>query len=657
MNCWTVLDLPDDADERTIRRRYAQLLKVHRPDEDPVAFQRLREAYERALQLARWRAEQVQDEREELPSVDSASTGLAIETIELPLRGGTQQDAGLPAPLKLHTPPQRIPLERPADSPEQGEPVDLLVEPPELAGAAADWSQDAQLPEPLALQTPPLQHLSLATAAPEVAEQAPARWFADASASELEAALAEAEAATQRELFERELLRECLTDRRDAQTLTRWALQRLHWFELGQRSELPLLAMNALAARLTDNAIDELAGDLKAGQERMFLECLRMLLATGWLQGFDRRAQFQQALAQLLLETPGWSDALFGAVCDACGWGEGNFADLWQWQALVRRAEQVAYERRLRSFLESSRPVDSEQKAAWLLLKPMQAGERERFKLSLTAEDWAAYGLLCDTLRYRYAELWDAWGCGEPEEPDDIAPARDGWRYTSVAFFLLLLVGLLIQGSGRGAFDDNLAEVIPLAIVAAMASAFLAWVMRGWGWLSDALVRVDVMLSRWVLLDTWVDGRRGLLLIRHLLPCAALAFLFAGASDLTREKTAVLWLLLFVGSGFYSLLAVRGYSLMEIGLALLIQGLSGTLGKVLLVLVVVAALATLAIHQTERAPIGVSPEPAAEPACADESCQRWAAVKGSLLELARAKRAAEEEARQREAGAAPQSRF
>ena len=186
-----------------------------------------------------------------------------------------------------------------------------------------------------------------------------------------------------------------------------------------------------------------------------------------------------------------------------------------------------------------------------------------------------------------------------------------------------------------------------------MATAFLAWVMRGWGWLSDALVRVDVMLSRWVLLDTWVDGRRGLLLIRHLLPCAALAFLVANWSGFTREDTAALWLLIFVGCGFYSLLAVRGYSLAEIGLALLVQGLRGTLGKVLLVLVVVAALATLAIHQTERAPIGVSPEPAAEPACADESCQRWAAVKGSLLELARAKRAAEEEARQREAGAAP----
>ena len=44
MNPWTLLGLNDDADERTVKRQYAKLLKVTRPDEDPEAFQRLREA-------------------------------------------------------------------------------------------------------------------------------------------------------------------------------------------------------------------------------------------------------------------------------------------------------------------------------------------------------------------------------------------------------------------------------------------------------------------------------------------------------------------------------------------------------------------------------------------------------------------------------------
>ena len=49
MSCWEVLGLEPQADSRTVKRRYAQLLKVHRPDTDPQGFQRLREAYEQAL--------------------------------------------------------------------------------------------------------------------------------------------------------------------------------------------------------------------------------------------------------------------------------------------------------------------------------------------------------------------------------------------------------------------------------------------------------------------------------------------------------------------------------------------------------------------------------------------------------------------------------
>ncbi|RMN87637.1 Heat shock protein DnaJ [Pseudomonas coronafaciens pv. coronafaciens] len=55
-DCWAVLELEQDADERSVKRQYARLLKVNRPDEDPVAFQTLRDAYEQALERARARA-------------------------------------------------------------------------------------------------------------------------------------------------------------------------------------------------------------------------------------------------------------------------------------------------------------------------------------------------------------------------------------------------------------------------------------------------------------------------------------------------------------------------------------------------------------------------------------------------------------------------
>ena len=49
---WDVLGIESDADERAVRRAYARLLKQQRPDEDAEAFQRLRYAYESALQMA-----------------------------------------------------------------------------------------------------------------------------------------------------------------------------------------------------------------------------------------------------------------------------------------------------------------------------------------------------------------------------------------------------------------------------------------------------------------------------------------------------------------------------------------------------------------------------------------------------------------------------
>jgi hypothetical protein len=55
MGHWQLLDLASDADERSIKRAYARLLKNYRPDESPDEFQRLREAYETALSEARCR--------------------------------------------------------------------------------------------------------------------------------------------------------------------------------------------------------------------------------------------------------------------------------------------------------------------------------------------------------------------------------------------------------------------------------------------------------------------------------------------------------------------------------------------------------------------------------------------------------------------------
>lgn len=50
---FAVLDLPGDADEATIRRRYLELVRKHPPERDPEQFARIRAAYDEARDPAR----------------------------------------------------------------------------------------------------------------------------------------------------------------------------------------------------------------------------------------------------------------------------------------------------------------------------------------------------------------------------------------------------------------------------------------------------------------------------------------------------------------------------------------------------------------------------------------------------------------------------
>ncbi len=66
---WSILGLRSDtADEKQVRSAYARLLKVHRPDQDLEGFQRLRSAYEQALEWLQFRA--VSEEGEQPDDAD-----------------------------------------------------------------------------------------------------------------------------------------------------------------------------------------------------------------------------------------------------------------------------------------------------------------------------------------------------------------------------------------------------------------------------------------------------------------------------------------------------------------------------------------------------------------------------------------------------------
>ena len=102
MDCWTVLQLADDADERTIKRTYARLLKSCRPDDDPEGFQRLREAYEAALNEARWRADDAAKETVHTPEVEPAYGNLNDLAELMDVRPLSPASFDTPAPSPAH---------------------------------------------------------------------------------------------------------------------------------------------------------------------------------------------------------------------------------------------------------------------------------------------------------------------------------------------------------------------------------------------------------------------------------------------------------------------------------------------------------------------------------------------------------------------------
>ena len=100
MSPFETLGLDRKADLMQIKRAYARLLRTHRPDEDPVAFQRLHEAYEACLDELRWRDLCLDDDEEEdeqdPPLMQADSLGFA----EAPFDndgGATQAVEPLPA--------------------------------------------------------------------------------------------------------------------------------------------------------------------------------------------------------------------------------------------------------------------------------------------------------------------------------------------------------------------------------------------------------------------------------------------------------------------------------------------------------------------------------------------------------------------------------
>ncbi len=97
---FTFLGVRRDAGERDIKRAYARLLRQHRPDEDPVGFQRLNEAYQHALACAAHRAMSLAEGSDDDDDPAPIADGLAhAAPVQDPHDARTEPSPNIAAPL------------------------------------------------------------------------------------------------------------------------------------------------------------------------------------------------------------------------------------------------------------------------------------------------------------------------------------------------------------------------------------------------------------------------------------------------------------------------------------------------------------------------------------------------------------------------------
>lgn len=480
-----LLELTQATSERELKRTYARLLKIHRPDDDPAAFQRLRQAYERTLEELRYAASlEEEDDEAEISCAPAAPAAVLTEAL----------------------PTARVEPAVP--------PIALVV------------------PEPPAMPAEPLVPVvPIGPAAPEV-PIAPIPRLMDGLTFEeplrveglLEGDLDQGWEEARREGLEHDfqlgLLRLCLAGA-DLDKLD-WARAKLGWLTPRQPDYLGPAEAAFLASKLATRVLEQVRQALEQGREIEADRLLHAALADDWLQPLDRRSQFQTWVFELLERSGRWTPAFLDRLCALNDWSDerGHLpCSAERWAAIMHRCHAFALEASLRDQLAApaKTPV---QRATWFLFADLSDGQRRRWADEFTAEEWQA----CEDLAYHVADHpqlstalqrpyladWRAW-----------KPRGGYWRWGYVYAWVMLSLALCINlakdshkivEEGLGILLLGPFFLVPLLLIVAY------WLMRLWTDLTRLLASADVALSAWLLPKPLTRRGSGVLVLRHVFP-------------------------------------------------------------------------------------------------------------------------------------------
>jgi hypothetical protein len=458
MNAWARLGLNDDADERSIKRQYAKLLKVTRPDDDPEAFQQLREAYEQALNWARMRAD------------DEAFEG---ETAAVEFTSQAQRDVE-------SSMPSTVSLERPAVSP-VAPAMDAQVLARKTAEALVEHT------DALTLQT---QH----QAAVEQGCDQP---------------------------FQQRVLERCLDDDEPDTALLKAAVDHLRWLTPWQTLRLTADQEIHLTQALLERQRQMLEVLLNEGREREFLATLENLSNAPWLTALERRDQFQRWLMFFLHNHEGWSAALFDRICTLFGWDDRKAVfpePEFIWRQLIERCEKYACFEHWQRLIDSGKTDSVEEKAARMVLKPGRRVDQLRLARFCSIDVWNACERLCSTINNRYPQMLErfpeadlnAWRTMKVEPMNAPMWTWFGWLLFT-AFFMIP------DAAMKGHMDKTLAAVTLLVYPIVMTGLCRVF-MRAWRPISLAIEDADEWLSD-MIIPRWLHWPASqALVLRHGIP-------------------------------------------------------------------------------------------------------------------------------------------
>lgn len=135
MSIWEILGVEQTYDTSVIRRAYAKQLKIHHPEDDPQGYQRLREAYDRAMKLAKQHQqeqilyEENEDEDEERAE-EEVEQGAGFSSLERPIFSEiphNAEDEDTPDDLESEDAPDDLEEEIPPESMEEPDAEPLRI--------------------------------------------------------------------------------------------------------------------------------------------------------------------------------------------------------------------------------------------------------------------------------------------------------------------------------------------------------------------------------------------------------------------------------------------------------------------------------------------------------------------------------------------------